>query len=197
MTHRARRFALLLALPALLVAQGCASPDGGLWGGPTLRIESRESASYLQPDIRTRVFGSADRNTADVILSDIPAEDLRAWAEGDADASGFVAHIHMFLLPRAGRTPIDFKASNATITVALLSGGRYGMYRGGGFLLPDGAPTGASFGGRLKGATLSPASTTPGFTDRLGHSAAMSNFSAERDEALTETVIDRISGLGL
>lgn len=102
--------------------------------------------------------------------------------------TGNILHIHMFLYPKAGRTPIDFTASNATITHVVLADGAYGVYSGGGFLLPSGKTAGKAIKGRLEEATLRPVSATSGFADLLGWNHLSGSIAAGRDEERAEDI---------
>lgn len=160
---------------------GCTGAGAG--GGGALRIESSIGEAVLRPRMQTGIYGSPDRNTADIFLSDFEADELLAVLRGDrAGRTGNLVHIHMFLLPRAGQTPIDFTASNATMTHVVFSGAGVGVYGGGGFLLPKGAPGGSVFGGTVRGATLRLLRSTDGFSDLLGTSELSGAVSARRDE---------------
>lgn len=150
-------------------------------GGADPTFVAADSATRLEPDYDTAVYIPRDRNTADLYFSTIagigqPGMSMRG-------ASGSVLHVHMFLKPRAGRTPIDFDASNITVTHYVLAKGAVGVYGGAGFMLPSGTPGDSDFGGRARGVTLRPMARTAGFADRLGWNELSGKLSAERDDA--------------
>jgi len=82
-----------------------------------------------------------------------------------------------------------------TITHIILADGAMGVYRGAGFLLPDGKPGGASFGGKTAQTTLRPMSATSGFDDLLNWNEARGHISAVRDEETARALDARIAAL--
>lgn len=172
-------------LAATLTA-GCASERATLTllsGATTTDGSARAFTAGAAPDDRGRtVYTFHDENTVDVYFSDVPMAALDAWRRGEDaptwTSGGVLGHLHLFLWPRAGRTPIDFEASNATITLMTIAPSETGepsavvTYSGGGFVLPssfDAEPGGRWFTARTRGATvqlraMSPAASAP-FTD--------------------------------
>lgn len=195
--HARRRslFALLLVPLAGLTGCGGNSTD--------LRLQAIMENAVVKPDFQVRAYIPADKNTADIYLSDIPTERLLDPADALADAVGSVVHIHMFLTPVAGSTPIDATACNATVRQVVLAGPlgaagdrpALGVYGGGGFLLPDDTPGARSFSGSLFDATLKLTHATPGFVDRLGAARMSGDFSVRRDDALARAMSQRLAGL--
>jgi len=98
----------------------------------------------------------------------------------------------MFLMPKAGSTPIDFTAANATVHHYVIADGAVGVYSGGGFLLPSSEPTGKSISARLGGATLRLAEQAGPFVDRLGTSRVRGSVSAKRDEETADAIAMRL-----
>ncbi|MBZ0173218.1 MAG: hypothetical protein K8E66_12615, partial [Phycisphaerales bacterium] len=129
----------------------------------------------------TRVFDFQDHNTADLVLSDLDAATLADRASWDG-AVGQVLHARMFIKPRAGRTPIESTACSVTLRYLVLAGGEYGIYAGGGFLLPDGAPDGNKFSGKISNASMRLVSSSPGFKDLIGSGRMSLSFNTRRDE---------------
>ena len=151
---------VLLFLGAALAGPGCAG------GRASLRFDSNTFPATFEPRYLTGVYDSDDPNSAHIFLTDIDRLG-RPGLSGEG-MTGSVVYIHMFLLPKAGRTPIEFSAANTTIKHAVIADGAFGVYGGGGFLLPEGPPGGSIFSGRIQGATLRPLSFTDAFGDRLG-----------------------------
>lgn len=154
-------------------------------GRASAEITSVEHPVVLAPAWQTAVYASPDENTADVVLSDLDRETLLGAISSESrlrEVEGSILRVRMFLQPRAGRTPIDYTASNASATLIVLSGGRIGVYGGGGFILPSARPGGKSFSGSLRDATLKPTGATPGFVDLLGPSDLSGRVSATRDD---------------
>lgn len=167
-------------------------PAAGCAGESTLRTVSSDRAAEFAPEWRTAVYRMRDANTVDIFLSDLREEDvvsrLAAAAEGKEGPPGVVLHLHMFLDPKAGQTPIDFTASNMTIVQMVLSGSGVGVYGGGGFLLPNTKPGGPEFGGRVREASLRPMWAEGGFEDRLGSGEVSGAVRARRDDRLATAI---------
>lgn len=177
---------MLAALPACSIVR-----SAGATGGGSARVTSIEQRTRLAPSWRTALYASPDINTADVILSDLDRDTLmRAIADEGVlrDVEGSILRVRMFIAPRAGRTPIDYTASNASATLIVMSRGEIGVYGGGGFILPAGKPGARTFSGSLRDATLKPTGATPGFQDLLGASDLSGNISAKRDDAAASGV---------
>ncbi|MBL0928162.1 MAG: hypothetical protein IBJ11_11010 [Phycisphaerales bacterium] len=104
-------------------------------------------------------------------------------------------HVHLFIVPKAGRTPIDFDAANVSITHVVLSGQGYGVYGGGGFLLPGDDPGDPVLAGRIRAATLRPLAHTEGFIDRLGHTEVEGRVRAELNRKQADAVAAWLSAL--
>lgn len=149
-------------------------------GGPSTPVfTSAATGDALRVAYPEAVYVERDANTADLYFSSItgvgvPGAPMRA-------VSGSVLHVHMFLKPRAGRTPIDFTAANVTVTHILVANGAIGVYGGAGFMLPSGDAGAATFGGRLREVTLRPTAMTDAFDDELGWNELAGVLRAARD----------------
>lgn len=172
----------LLAL-ALGGAVGCALGGCGIFGSSITRdatLTSYDAGTVLTIEPKFQAYYAADPNTADLYLSDLPAE---AFAD-DADLSRFsgsLVHVHMFIAPKAGATPIAFTANSVTVRHLIIAEGQLGQYSGGGFLLPSGTAGDTVFGGTLKDASMRLTARTPGFVDRLGACAFESGLKVPKD----------------
>lgn len=193
----------LAALPLLALAIGLL-PGCIRLGNPTdLRLESILDDAVITSDFSVRTYIPFDKNTADLYFSDIPSERLLDPSDNLANAVGSILHIHLFLVPVAGETPIDATACNVTVRQIVLAGPRgasgkhpaMGIYGGGGFLLPDDNPGANSLGGNLFDATLKLTHSTPGFVDRLGAARMSGTLSARRDDALSTGMARRFNDL--
>lgn len=168
-----------MALGLLIcVLGGC----GLAGGGGTPRLGARASGGgYYEANLPTRFCTVSDENTADFYLTDLPRD---VWSAG-ADATrlrGVILHVHMFLQPRAGRTPLDTSASSCIVRLLVLSGGEIGVYGGGGLFTRAGDPDDASVGGRLANGTVRLTRATGGFIDPVGPSVLAGSFSCARDD---------------
>lgn len=170
----ARAIAVVL-LAALALAGGCAHAG--------LRLTSAQSDAALTPRFVTALYAFTDENTLDIVLSDVPAEELLAMSRDDLlRSSGSILHIHQFFTPVAGRTALDPTASNTTVRHVVLARGEVGVYGGGGLVLPGSSPGSARFDFRVSDATMRLLESTPGFADRLGGSSLSGRASARRDD---------------
>src|SRR5690606_15374046 len=128
-------------------------------------------------------------------LTDLPFERLVDPATDLRAQTGNLIHIHLFLMPVAGRTPIDSTAFNFTVRHVVLTGGQAGMYSGGGFILPAAEPGAPRFSGSVRDATVRLLRADSGFTDRLGVSTLSGSISVQHDEERARAMAGRIQGL--
>lgn len=184
----------LVAVVALGLA-GCSSMMP--FSGPSnLEFVSNTSGAAVSPLMPVRVYRSDDPNVADIYLTDLPElADPAVPSDALTRATGHIVHIHMFIVPKAGKTPIAYTAANTTITHIILADGAMGVYRGAGFLLPKGRPGGSSFGGKMSRATLRPTAATSGFADLLEWNEARGTISAVRDDEAARTLDARVATL--
>jgi hypothetical protein len=176
----------------------CALPLGscgtmGLSGGSG-QLTSVEHGSTLGASFTTSVYKGTDPNVVDFYLTDLP-ETL--WTKGGdvSTLSGTILHVHMFLQPRAGHTPIATTANSATVRWLVLSEGRVGLYGGGGFFTRSGDVGEDSLAGTLSGATLRLTHQGPGFADTLGPSILSISVDATQDPATADALARAMSSL--
>lgn len=174
-----RTLAFLLPFFALLAHMGGC---GRVFTASGIRFESMDHGTLLTPSIAAIGYRADDTSTAEFYISDIPLREL-ARAESFEELSGTIVHIHLFIRPKPGKTPIQPTASTATIQAAVLSRGEVGLYGGGGFMLPSGTPGDNSFGGSIRGGSVRLLAATPGFADRLGAAHFTAGINAPDDEA--------------
>jgi len=168
---------LCLGLAVLGSASGCSQ----VMTQSGVRIRSIDEPVVLEPRVVSSGYRWRDASTADIFVSDIPAQRL-ASADSLEELSGSIVHIHMFLRPKPGKTPIETTASTVTIQCAVLARGEVGIYGGGGFMFPSGAPGDKSFGGSIRNASVKLLASTPGFADRLGAAELGAGIKAPEDE---------------
>lgn len=183
----ARLAAVSLILATLTSGMGGCSSLGGI----RLTSVKAEGGGTLQLRPRTSAYLAGDRNTADVYLTDLPGEALDPAADL-AGVSGQFIHIHLFLTPKAGSTPIDSTACSASVRHVVIADGRIGVYGGGGFLSPNTSPGDRVLTGRLSDATLRLVSASPEFGDRLGPSKLDCAFRAPLDQRLANALAARL-----
>lgn len=192
--HRVRLLSMNCALAGLLAAAG-----GGCavfrTGGPSgsLSLESFDTGERIQPRITSAAYKFVDQNTADIYLTDLPEDRLLSERPDVSGMSGTLIHIRLFLVPKAGKTPIDDTACNAafrTIVVASSEGGagssgvrtEAGMYEGGGFLYPSDRPGESVLAGSVFGSSARLTAGSPGFADRITPGMMDGKFRAPRDD---------------
>lgn len=204
-SHSAAR-AVRRLFPVCLLGGGltlAAAPLGCSGSSTDLQLEAINDEASVRSAFQVKAYVPTDNNTADIYFSDIPTERLLDSDDTLADAVGSIVHIHMFLTPVAGSTPIDATACNTTVRQIVLAGPlgsarnrpALGVYSGGGFLLPDDVPGARSFSGSLFDATLKLTHASPGFVDRLGASRMHGDFEARRADDLARALAARFSSL--
>jgi hypothetical protein len=146
----------------------------------SFEVMSIQTGDVLETSAGTRVYGAQDRNTADFYLTDLPES---AAGADPSTLTGTLVHVHMFLRPMAGETPIAVEACSFTVRQAIFTGREIGIYGGGGFLTPGGDLGSARLKARFRGATLRLIHATAAFEDRLGPSEMKGEFEAVRDDA--------------
>lgn len=159
-----------------------------------VRLDGIETSVGVRPQLPTKAYISMDTSTADMYLTDLPESALAPHA-GLAGVSGTIVHVHLFTLPKAGKTPIDDTASTATIRTMIVSQGHIGVYGGGGFMMPSGKPGGKSMGGSIRAASVRLTGTTPGFDDKMGAAEFSATISAPLDEPRARALASRFEEL--
>jgi len=199
----ARRGALLIAGCSLALAtmgaSGCSSRTGsGLFGGfavPSGTGEvtiTRTDGASLNPKFPVAVYRYIDQNTADVYLTDLPLGRLADPADQLADLTGTVVHVYVFLVPEAGKTPIDPTACNATVRQVMFVNGARGIYAGAGFA--DTADPGSNnFDASIINASMRLSANSPDFADLLGPANLSGRFAARLDEETSRALSDRLA----
>lgn len=150
----------------------------------------------VAPELPHVVYRAADANTADIYMTDLSREELDP-ATDFRDVEGQIVHLHMFIAPRAGKTPIDQTACSVTVRHAIIANGAIGVYGGGGFFLPSGKAGQKRFGGDVRDATMRLVGSTGGFVDRLGAAQFQGSIRAERDDALAALIGRRMDDIAL
>lgn len=178
---------LLLAALVLMAAGGCGLFKGS--GGEIEVVSLGDSPARLAGDLRSAIYRHHDANTATIVLSDLPLEDLVAGRFSD----GRIICIDMHWRPKAGSTPLDRTATNCTVRQVLFSGEALGVYDGAGFLAPSTGAGEKSFAGSVSGATLRLAQSTGTFADLLGAAELNGSFAAARNDAAVNQIAVRLN----
>jgi hypothetical protein len=136
------------------------------------------------------VYSSPDTTTADIYLTDLASGALDP-ATPLAELSGRIVHLHLFVVPLAGSTPMRDTACSVTVRHIVMAKGSIGVYSGGGYLNPSVAH-GSDLAGTVRGATLRLTGAAGAFKDRLGPATLEARFTAQRDEATARQVRARV-----
>jgi hypothetical protein len=158
---------------------------GGAPGGELAVKSQAESGASLEGGFGYGLYRLGNQNSVTVLLFDGPPETATQ-----------AMSIRMFWRPRAGRTPIDPTATNATIHYVIFTGKqgeRVGIYSGAGFVYPDGALGGDTLRGGVWQATLSLSDHSEGFDDLLGEAILKGRFRAKRDDVALDLALRKLN----
>jgi hypothetical protein len=190
---------ILGCLTALLLG-GCSmfhSEPGGV-----LTAASTDGSKSLAPNFTTAAYAAIDADTADVYLSDLPRERFADPRDALTECSGCILHLHIFLVPEAGQTPIDTTACNLTVRQLVLHGSAkggaapvMGLYGGGGFMIPHGTFGTGDISGSIGAASHRLTRSSPNFIDLLGSGTISGRFSAPLDEQLAGQMAAKLETL--
>lgn len=112
--------------------------------------------------------------------------------EGDIDDPTRVLHIRMLWQGRAGRTPLDPRATNVTLRFAVLTEAGVGVYAGAGFMDLQTIPGSDVLVASLNDSSIRLQDKSEGYTDELGLASASGQFTATRDGIAVSRVIKRV-----
>ncbi len=178
------RFPLLIFIAFATLLLGACSSTPLL--SSKFSVQSSISGNALETNFPTRVFAPSKVGIVDLYLTDIPRETLETG--GDISAiSGTIIQVHVFVRPKAGRTPIDRDATTSIARVFILTGNaQAGLYAGGGFFLANDSGNGDTYSGTMRSASLYLARATARFDDLLGPSNLAGSIDTKRDEQLAK-----------
>lgn len=194
-----RLLATTLLVFATLLASACSSTP---LLSSKFSVHSNVSGNILETNLPTRVFAPSKVGVVDIYLTDIPRETLEAG--GDISTiTGTIVQVHVFVRPKAGRTPIDRDATTSIARVFILTGnGQAGLYAGGGFFMAGDSGNGDSYSGTMRSASLYLTRATAHFDDLLGPANLVGSISTKRDEKLakrltqlTQTIADNMDAI--
>lgn len=212
--------ACAIVVNACLLA-GC-SGGGGLFSGGTdasLTVRNQATERFIKPELTGVAYSNRDETSADLFLTDLPVERLADPAANLDGLTGSLVHVHLFLVPSAGDTPIGATACNVTVRMLMLVGdgeaqaggvggteaGRAGaldgvgvtthagLYNGAGFVLPSGDPGDGTYGGSMFGASLRLSAATGGFSDPLSPAEMQGSFRAPLKPELAHALLARMN----
>jgi len=178
-----QRTAIILTLLLSLASAGCAGDGGG-----SLAIRSQDdTGGQLQGGFGTGIYSLDDKNNLTAVLFDGPQENPTQ-----------AVVIRMFWKPRAGRTPIDSNATNATIHYIIFTGEGNrvtGIYSGAGYVYPNSKTGEDPLAAGVWQASLRLADKSETFQDRLGQAMVKGKFTARRDATAVQQAIRQINVL--
>ncbi|MBI1367652.1 MAG: hypothetical protein GC162_03260 [Planctomycetes bacterium] len=167
------RVCVIVLLAGMLT--GCA-------GGGKLAVRSSlEPRTEIAGNFTTGVYALDDKNNLDVLL-----------IEGDPASPTQAVHVRMYWRPRAGRTPIDERSTNATINYIIFNGDAAGVYSGAGFLFPNNKPGGGTFRASVRDTSVRLLDASEKFDDKLGIAVATGSLTAKRDDVATHDLLRKI-----
>ena len=134
----------------------------------------------LRPVLGTGTYAQEAAQSS-FILSDVDFAQL----ESGAPVYGYVLHVNLLWVPKAGRTAVDPTATNTSIRLVVIAGNELGVYGGGGFAWPDGELGEPEFTLELVGSNMSLIACTPGFQDLMSPASLTGTLSATLDDAAT------------
>lgn len=187
---KARTWLGVVLVGGVMALGGC----GSIGGGSPRLVSAGSLGGVLNADLPTRFYTSTDRNTGDFYLTNLPDSLWKAGADPSA-MEGVIVHVHMFMSPKAGRTPIATTANSCTVRVLVLSQGQLGMFGGGGYLTKSGTSGLPTLGASVADSSLRLMRATPGFSDALGPSVFTGSFTCPRDEAQARLMSRAIGSL--
>lgn len=197
-SHPPIRCTLTLCTLATLAAGACGTLRGGGGSGGSSKIVSDTTSSVYETNLRTRAYTFHDDNTADIYLTDLSDAQLTSFFQKNADwsqISGTMVHIHLFLDPKPGKTPIEPTAATASIRYAIISAGQVGIYDGAGFMLPGQKPGKSSISGSFNAAPLRLSRATDAFSDPLTPARLTMSFDAKLNDLTAPELQARIDAL--
>ncbi len=176
-------------LLTLLLLTGC---NSSLWTSQSaLAIVSQDDTSLrLQGDFNSAYYIFDSTESITVVL-----------IEGPEDNPTQAAAIRMMWQPKAGLTPVNPDATNATIQYIVFANRRtdegyykeVGVYSGAGFLHLDSSPGDSRLNASLWQADLVLADRSDRFKDLLGQSTLRGSFTAERDSVKVQQLLKRLN----
>jgi hypothetical protein len=169
--------ALLCASAAALATAGCGTV--GEVGTVELTCLGG-TARTLRPVLGTGTYAQEAAQSS-FILSDVDFSQL----ESGTPVYGYVLHINLLWVPKAGRTAVDPTATNTSIRLVVIAGSELGVYGGGGFAWPDGELGEPEFTLELVGSNMSLIACTPGFQDLMSPASLTGTLTATLDDAAT------------
>ena len=176
--HHSQWLFVALFLLGAMAFPGCSLVGGGGSAGKLRSQSLRTDALVLPADYSVAVFSTDRIAGTSLMLSSVPIEQV---VDGTI-VNGQILHIELLWVPKAGETPMDPAATNASIRHIVISNGEVGIYGGAGFARPSGDPehnNKVTF--TLRDASLALQESTAGFVDLLSPFRLTGTFVASAD----------------
>jgi hypothetical protein len=173
--RNARALAACLALVTGIAGCGTVGEVG------TLELTSLGGTTRtLRAELGTGTYAQEAAQSS-FVLSNVDFAKL----ESGTPVYGYVLHVNLIWVPKAGRTAVDPTATNTSIRLVVLAGNELGVYGGGGFAWPDGELGEPEFTLELVGSNMSLIACTPGFQDLMSPASLTGTLTATLDDAAT------------
>lgn len=144
----------------------------------------------ITPNFQSVLYRKHANGAVTIILSDLP----RSALTNGQFSGGTVLVIDMFLRPKAGATPIEGTATNATFRDVIFPDDTIvGVYGGGGFLYPTSKVSSDSWSGEIFNATLELVRSNKGFADRMRVLKMTGNIDAARDDEAVSAIATQLN----
>ncbi|MHC4975094.1 MAG: hypothetical protein ACYTF7_00645 [Planctomycetota bacterium] len=162
-----------------------------------LEISSTINPSAISPQFSSASVHQIDGNTRDIILSDLPIEDLHdASLDEILSHAGTIIHIHQFFEPKTGSTALDSTASNTSIRMIITNGSAMGVYGGGGIIQTDNRLlVDEVLACTIRGAQLRPMYQGESFEDLLGPTSLTGSFDVIHNQTHTQHALQIVRRL--
>ena len=184
-----RAIALALWIGTALLSAGC---NSSFWTSQSAIaiVGQKDTSLRLQGDFNSAYYVFDSTESITVIL-----------IEGPEDNPTQAAVIRMLWQPKAGLTPVNPDATNATIQYIIFANRRtdegffkeVGVYSGAGFLHLGSKPGDTRLNASLWQADLLLADRSDRFKDLLGQSTLRGSFTADRDSIKVQQLLKRLN----
>lgn len=178
-----RTLRTIALLAAALPLSGCANwvaatfaPDGA-----ALEVSSIGAAPARMEALLPHASYEVRLWEESFCASDVPLDALLAGGVRD----GQFLHVQLLWFPKAGRTPVHADALNVVLRYIVVSDGKVGLYGGGGFAWPRGAPGTQPMTLVVRSSTLALLAKSEGFVDPLTPASIEGTLVARPDEETT------------
>jgi hypothetical protein len=149
----------------------------------SLRTQSlSDDPVVLFGNFRNVYFSHSNESGTSFMLSNVPLDQLQTGKLDNAQ----ILHVQLLWMPKAGSTPMEPSATNASIRYVVISGGQVGLYSGAGFAMPSDSLDSDKVTLTLRDASVQLQQSTPGFHDLLSPAQMTGTFTAKNDDKITQ-----------